>query len=62
MTDKQLPIPGLEPHSCSLASPFKRHLESTSWPEDRLRLLENRVAALELELAILKIQMERVDA
>jgi len=31
----------------------------TGWPVDRVRFLEKRIASLELELAILKIQMEK---
>ena len=50
VSDKQPPIPGLEPFYSLLS------------PPDRITFVEKRVAALELEIAILKIQMERAYA
>ena len=57
MPDKQLSIPGLE------AAPFFLCLKSTrevsAPPADRVIFLEKRISSLDLELAILKIQMEQ---
>ena len=60
MSDKQLRIPGLEttpllPLTMS-SNPRRR---PTDRPADRVAFLEKRITSLELELAILKIQMEK---
>lgn len=58
MPDKQLSIPGLEtPPGSSLLS-FSPPRKPAVRLVDRITFLEKRVADLELELLILKIQME----
>ncbi len=59
MPDKQLPIPGLEPSLFPLTMSYRPRRKPTSWPADRVSFLEKRISSLELELAILKIQMEK---
>lgn len=54
MSDKQPSIPGLESPPACLNSPRKIPVQ----PVDRIAFLEKRVVALELELFLLKIQME----
>jgi len=59
MPDKQLPIPGLEPSPLPLTMSYNPHRKPTGRPADRVKFLEKRISSLELELAILKIQMEK---
>ena len=57
LSDKQLPIPGLEPSSFLMCLKSSRKM---SGPQvDRITFLEKRIFSLEMELAILKIQMEK---
>lgn len=56
MSDKQLQIPGLESSQAPLCLKPSRRLPDR--PADRIAFLEKRIAVLELELSLLKIQME----
>ncbi len=56
MSDKQLQIPGLESSPGLLCLKSPRRLPDRS--AGRISFLEKRIAALELELSLLKIQME----
>jgi len=38
---------------------YKPRRKTIGWPADRVRFLEKRISSLEIELAILKIQMEK---
>ena len=58
MSNKQLPIPGLEPSPLLMTMSYNRRRKSSGYSADRLTVLEKRITSLELELAILKIQME----
>ena len=58
MPDKQLPIPGLEPSFGSPGLEFSRPRKPTGCQMDLKKSLEERVAALEVELSVLKIQLE----
>ena len=58
MSDKQLPIPGLEAPPFPLTMSYNPRRKPTGWPADRVRILEKRISSLEMELAILKIQVE----
>jgi len=57
--DKQLSIPGLEPSPLFLTMSYNPRPKPAGWSVDRVRFLEKRISSLELELAILKIQMEK---
>jgi len=57
--DKQLPIPGLEPEVLPLMMSYNPRRKPTGRPADPVTFLEKRIASLELELTILKIQMEK---
>ena len=59
MSDKQPPIPGLEPAPSPLLMSHRPRRKATGWPEERVGVLERRISALEVELSILKIQMEK---
>lgn len=56
MSDKQLQIPGLESSPAPLCLKPLRRIPAQ--PADWIAFLEKRIAALELELSLLKIQME----
>ena len=56
--DKQFPIPGLEPSLGTSSSSFKSPRGVPIRSADRILILERRVASLEMELLIFKIQME----
>lgn len=58
MLDKQLQIPGLELPTNPLLMSYNPRRKNNGWPADRIAFLEKRIAALELELSLLKIQME----
>ena len=58
MPDKQLSIPGLEVSLGPLTMSYTPRRKPSSWPADRITFLEKRIASLEMELSILKIQME----
>ena len=58
MTNKQLSIPGLEPLLSSPPSRSRRHKRPT-WAADRLRFLEKRIDEMELEISLMRIQMEK---
>lgn len=53
MPDKQLPIPGLN-NGLSIENPLKNNGKP-----DRLAALEGRILRHELEVSLLKIQLER---
>jgi len=57
--DKQLSIPGLETPLLPLTMSYNPRRKPTGRPADRVTFLEKRITSLELELAILKIQMEK---
>jgi len=57
--DKQLPIPGLETPLLPLTMSYNPRRKPTDWPADRVTFLEKRIISVEMELAILKIQMEK---
>jgi len=59
MTSNQPPIPGLEASSFPLLISYNPRRKATGWPNERIGYLEKRISALEVELAILKIQMEK---
>ena len=56
--DKQISIPGLEPLLSSPPSRSRRP-KRPAWPADQVAFLEKRISALEVDLSILKIQMEK---
>jgi len=58
VSDKQPPIPGLEPAPGPLLMSYRSRRKATGWPEERVSL-ERRISALEVELSILKIQLEK---
>jgi hypothetical protein len=62
VSDKELPIPGLEPFLDTPSSSFKSRREVPIRPSDRILILEQKVASLEMEFTILKIQMEFYNA
>jgi len=55
--NKQLAIPGLEPSSAK--SSFRPGRKPAHSLEERITFLENKVAVLEMEVSLMKIQMER---
>lgn len=63
MPDKQPPIPGLDVKGYDLVSQWKRRARrpGEGWTAEHLASLEKRVKALELEQALLKIMMEKVE-
>ena len=59
MSDKQLSIPGLETTPLlPLMMSYNPRRKPTGRPADPVTFLEKRITSLELDLAILKIQME----
>jgi len=57
--DKQLSIPGLELPLLPLTMSYNPRRKPTGWPADRVTFLEKRISSLEMELVILKIQMDK---
>ena len=57
MPDRQLQIPGLEAAPLFLCRKSTRKVSIP--PADRVAFLEKRITSLEMELVILKIQMEK---
>ena len=57
--DKQPSIPGLEVPFLPLTMSYNPRRKPNGWPAARIAFLEKRIFSLEIELAILKIQMEK---
>jgi len=59
MKNNQLPIPGLEPSPGIPNLSYIPRRRTAGWSEDRITFLEKRTSALEVELSLMKIQMEK---